>query len=201
MMNTRLLRSAIRVIYQLGECPNQLMESIIRVLVNSINENLPEWGEGKIAAHIIRRLCFIVGEVCLNQGCYLYFQICKQVSRNQTIYIMSYFFVPSRHFFLTLFLFLSFSLSLSFFPSLSLSLSLSVSLTLSLSLCLSHFLSLTLSLSLSLSLSSLWMIGNPCTISQNYLFLYLSLSLSKSNPLIALNVNLWMFSSLFIRYF
>ena len=73
MMNTPLLRSAIRVIYQLGECPNQLMESIIRVLVNSINENLPEWGEGKIAAHIIRRLCFIVGEVCLNQGCYLYF--------------------------------------------------------------------------------------------------------------------------------
>ena len=76
-----------------------------------------------------------------------------------------------------------------------------MSLLFPLSLSLSLFLSLSHSFSLSLSLSQylIWIIGNPCMISLNYLSLSLSLSLclSKSSPLIALNAYLWTFSSLF----
>ena len=83
----------------------------------------------------------------------LYFWICIfQISRNQNIYLRSHFFVQL---FVTLFchtFFLWFCLKR---PSL---------------ICLFHF---TLFLSLSLSLLILiWIKGNPCIISQNYLFLF-----------------------------
>ena len=50
---------------------------------------------------------------------------------------------------------------------------------------------LLVSLSISLLIFFLWIIGNPCIISQNCLSLFISfsLSLSKSSPLIALNKN------------
>ena len=76
-----MARSAIRVIYQLGECPNQLMESIIRRIVTDINGTLPEMGEGKVAAHTIRHLCFLVGEVCLNQLNYLDVNVYTELKR------------------------------------------------------------------------------------------------------------------------
>ena len=66
-----------------------------------------------------------------------------------------------------------------------------------LSLYLSLYLSISLFLSLSLSL--LWIIGNLCIKSQNYLSLFFSFS-PKSSPLIALNANLWKFLSFILGY-
>eukprot|EP00088_Acartia_fossae_P034161 TRINITY_DN3502_c0_g1_i7.p1 TRINITY_DN3502_c0_g1~~TRINITY_DN3502_c0_g1_i7.p1 ORF type:complete len:851 (-),score=279.90 TRINITY_DN3502_c0_g1_i7:275-2503(-) len=76
-----MARSAMRVIYQLGEGPDQLMEVIIRKIVAAVNDKLPEMGEGKIEAHILQRLCFLVGEISLNQLNYLDVNVYTELKR------------------------------------------------------------------------------------------------------------------------
>ena len=76
-----MARAALKVIYQLGEGPDILLEHFIRRIIEDLNENLPEMGDGKIEAFKVRRVCFLIGEVAINQLNYLDVNVFTELKR------------------------------------------------------------------------------------------------------------------------
>lgn len=76
-----MARAALKVIYQLGEGPDILVEHYIRRITEELNANLPEMGDGKIEAFKVRRVCFLIGEVAINQLNYLDVNVFTELKR------------------------------------------------------------------------------------------------------------------------
>jgi len=77
-----MAKSILRVVYQLCEGPDTLATNVVRQVVGRIQEaRTPDEGEVKMGTYILRRLCFLVGEIALNQLNYLDVNVFNELKR------------------------------------------------------------------------------------------------------------------------
>jgi len=76
-----MAKQALNVIYQLSESPDMLAAKIIKRIFQNIKDSQSEENAGKVETFILRRLCFLAGQIALCQMNFLEVNVLSELKR------------------------------------------------------------------------------------------------------------------------